>query len=161
VGGVKLDLNSEQEVEKAFKDIRAKLGEIHREDEMEGVTVQPMVTGGEETIVGVTQDPSFGPLIMFGVGGIYAELIKDVAVKLHPLTDLDARELVGSIKMGKLFEGFRGSPPADTAAVEDLLLRLSAMIEDIPQIAELDFNPVKVMPRGTGYWVVDARIMVR
>ncbi|NOQ95651.1 MAG: hypothetical protein GQ555_03430, partial [Desulfobacterales bacterium] len=80
---------------------------------------------------------------------------------LHPLTDSDAKELVSSIKMRKLFEGFRGSPPADTAAIEDLLLRLSAMIEDTPQIAELDFNPVKVMPRGEGYWVVDARIMVK
>jgi acetyltransferase len=161
VGGVKLDLKSESEVEKAFNDIKAKLAEINREDEMEGVTVQRMVTGGTEAIVGMTEDPSFGPLIMFGLGGIYAELMKDVAVRLHPLTDSDAKELVGSIKMRKLFEGFRGSPPADTAAVEDLLLRLSAMIEDTPQIAELDFNPVKVMPRGEGYWVVDARIMVK
>ncbi|HUT69397.1 MAG TPA: acetate--CoA ligase family protein [Desulfatiglandales bacterium] len=84
-----------------------------------------------------------------------------MAVKLHPLTDIDAKELVSSIKMKKLFEGFRGAPPADTASVEDLLLRLSAMIEDSPQITELDFNPVEVMPRGEGYWVVDARIMVR
>ena len=161
VGGVKLDLKSESEVERAFNDIKAKLAEINREDEMEGVTVQRMVTGGTEAIVGMTEDPSFGPLIMFGLGGIYAELMKDVAVRLHPLTDSDAKELVSSIKMRKLFEGFRGSPPADTAAVEDLLLRLSAMIEDTPQIAELDFNPVKVMPRGEGYWVVDARIMVK
>jgi acetyl coenzyme A synthetase (ADP forming)-like protein len=161
VGGVKLNLTSESEVEKAFNDINARLAEINREDEMEGVTVQRMVTGGTEAIVGMTEDPSFGPLIMFGLGGIYAELMKDVAVRLHPLTDSDAKELVSSIKMRKLFEGFRGSPPADTAAVEDLLLRLSAMIEDTPQIAELDFNPVKVMPRGEGYWVVDARIMVK
>ena len=161
VGGVKLNLTSESEVERAFSDIKARLAEINREDEMEGVTVQRMVTGGTEAIVGMTEDPSFGPLIMFGLGGIYAELMKDVAVRLHPLTDSDAKELVSSIKMRKLFEGFRGSPPADTAAVEDLLLRLSAMIEDIPQIAELDFNPVKVMPRGEGYWVVDARIMVK
>lgn len=161
VGGVKLDLKSKGEVEKAFKDIRAKLAEMNREDEMEGVTVQRMVPGGIEALVGVTEDPSFGPLIMFGVGGIYAELMKDVAVKLHPLTDFDAKELVGLIKMKKLFEGFRGSPPADIASVQDLLLRLSAMIEDIPQIVELEFNPVKVMPRGEGYWVVDARIMVK
>jgi acetyl coenzyme A synthetase (ADP forming)-like protein len=161
VGGVKLDLKSEAEVEKAFEDIRARLTEMNREDEMGGVTVQRMVPGGTEALVGVTEDPSFGPLIMFGLGGIYAELMKDVAVKLHPLTDFDARELVGSIKMKKLFEGFRGSPPADIASVEKLLLRLSAMIEDIPQIAELDFNPVKVMPPGEGYWVVDARIMVK
>ena len=160
VGGVKLDLKSGGEVEGAFDAMMARLAEVGRQHEMAGVTVQRMVTGGVEAIVGVTQDPSFGPLIIFGLGGVYAELMKDIAVRLHPLTDLDARELVGSIKMARLFKGFRGSPPSDTAALEDLLLRLSAMIEDAPQIAELDFNPVKVMGRGEGYWVVDARIMV-
>lgn len=88
-------------------------------------------------------------------------LLKDIAVRLHPLTDLDAKGLVGSIKLAKLFEGFRGSPPSDTPALEELLLRLSAMVEDIPQIAELDFNPVKVMLRGEDYRVIDARIMLR
>ncbi|OGP55798.1 MAG: hypothetical protein A2Y65_01745 [Deltaproteobacteria bacterium RBG_13_52_11] len=161
VGGVVLDLISEKEVEGAFNDIKTRIAEIGRQREMEGVTVQHMVTGGTEVIVGVTQDPSFGPLIMFGVGGVYAELLKDVAVKLHPLTDVDAQELVSSIKMAKLFEGFRGAPPSDTQAIEDLLLRLSALVEDIPEIAELDLNPVKVMGQGEGYWVVDARIMVR
>jgi acetyl coenzyme A synthetase (ADP forming)-like protein len=161
VGGVALNLISEQEVERAFHKMKTKLAEMGRQAEMGGVTVQRMVPGGIETIVGVTQDPSFGPIIMFGLGGIYAELMKDVAIRLHPLTDVDARELVSSIKMAKLFEGFRGAPPSDTQALEDLLLRLSALVEDIPQVAELDLNPVKVMERGDGYWVVDARIMVR
>jgi acetate---CoA ligase (ADP-forming) len=161
VGGVALDLMSEKEVEKAFNEMKAKIAGMGREAEMEGVIVQRMVAGGIEVIVGVTQDPSFGPLIMFGLGGIYAELLKDVAVKLHPLTDVDARELIGSIKMAKVFEGFRGAAPSDTPALEDLLLRLSALVEDIHQIAELDLNPVKVMGKGEGYWVVDARVMVR
>ncbi|MBW1862843.1 MAG: GNAT family N-acetyltransferase [Deltaproteobacteria bacterium] len=161
VGGVKLDLESKIAVKRAFNDIKSGLSKTGRQHEMEGVAVQHMVKGGIETIVGVTQDPSFGPLIMFGLGGIYAELIKDVAVRLHPLTDSDARELVRSIKMSNLLDGFRGSPPSDTESLEDLLLRLSALIEDMPQIAELDFNPVKVMPRGEGYWIVDARIMLR
>jgi len=161
VGGVALNLMSEQEVEKAFNDMKDRIAEMGRQAEMEGVIVQRMVAGGIEVIVGVTQDPSFGPLIMFGLGGVYAELAKDVAVRLHPLTDRDARELVGSIKMAKLFEGVRGAPPSDTQSLEDLLLRLSALVEDIPQITELDFNPVKVMERGEGYRVVDARIMVR
>ncbi len=160
VGGVILDVNSETEVEKAFETIKSRLVKIGRQGEMDGVTVQHMVKGGIETIVGVTQDPSFGPLIMFGLGGIFTELLKDVAIRLHPLTDLDAKELVGSIKMAKLFEGFRGAPPSDTQALEELLLRLSAMVEDVPQITELDFNPVKVMPKGEGYWVLDARIMI-
>jgi len=161
VGGVKLDLKSESEVKAAFEEIRAKLTEIGRQAEMAGVIVQRMVRGGVEAIVGVTQDPSFGPLIMFGLGGIYAELLRDVAVRLHPLTDVDARELVSSIKMARLFQGFRGAPLSDTEALEDLLLRLSALVEDVHQIAELDFNPVKVMSQGEGYWVVDARIMLR
>ena len=161
VGGVVLDLKSENEVEQAFHQIKAKLAEIGREHEMEGVTVQRMVKGGIEAIVGVTQDPSFGPLIMFGLGGTLVEMLRDVAVRLHPLTDIDAKELVRSIKMAKLLDGFRGMPPADTPALEDLLLRLSALVEDAPQIVELDFNPVEVMPRGEGYWVLDARIMLR
>ncbi len=161
VGGVVLDVKSAGEVEQAFNDIKSRLAAIGREAEMDGVTIQHMVKDGIEVIVGVSQDPSFGPVIMFGIGGIYAELLKDVAFKLHPLTDLDASELLRSVKMAKLFEGFRGSPPTDTAALEDLLLRLSAMIEDLPEICELDFNPVKAMPDKQGYWIVDARIAVR
>jgi acyl-CoA synthetase (NDP forming) len=161
VGGVVLNLNSAEAVERAFGDIRSGLEKNGRQNEMQGVIVQRMVSGGTETIVGVTQDPMFGPLIMFGSGGIYAELLSDVALRLHPLTDLDAEEMIGSIKMAKIFEGYRGSPPADKEAIRDLLLRLSAMIEDIPQIAELDFNPVKVMPRGEGYRIVDARVMLK
>ncbi len=161
VGGVVLGINSENEVRQAFNDIRARLAGLGRQNEMQGVIVQEMVKGGIETIAGVTQDPSFGPLIMFGSGGVYAELVKDVTLRLHPLTDLDAKEMVVSIKMAKLFEGFRGAPPSDIKAVEDLLLRLSAMVEDLPQIGELDFNPVAVMPAGEGYWVIDAKIMVK
>jgi acetyl coenzyme A synthetase (ADP forming)-like protein len=161
VGGVVLGIKTADEVERAFEDIRARLREMGRDQEMQGVVLQRMIRGGVEAIVGVTQDPSFGPLIMFGMGGVYAELLNDVAVRFHPLTDVDARELIASLKMAKLFEGFRGAPPSDTQALEDLLLRLSALVEDLPQISELDFNPVKVMPRGDGYWVVDSRIAVR
>jgi acetyl coenzyme A synthetase (ADP forming)-like protein len=161
VGGVVLGLNSGSEVKKAFDDIKAKLTNLGRQNEMAGVVVQEMMKGGIETIAGVTQDPSFGPLIMFGSGGVYTELIKDVALRLHPLTDLDAREMITSIKMAKLFEGFRGAPPSDIKALEDLLLRLSAMVEDLPQINELDFNPVMVMPEGEGAWVIDAKVMVK
>ena len=161
VGGVVLDLNSESEVKGAYNNIRAKLTKIGRAHEMDGVIVQRMVPGGIEAIVGMKHDPSFGPLIMFGLGGVYAELFEDIAVMLHPLTDLDAKELIRSIKMAKLFEGFRGSPPADVVALQDLLLRLSALIEDVPEIAELDFNPVKVMAQGQGYRIVDARVLLR
>jgi acetate---CoA ligase (ADP-forming) len=161
VGGVVLNVTSKDEVEKAFFNIRNNLKKLGREKEMSGVTIQQMVSGGIETIVGVTQDPSFGPLIMFGSGGIYAELIKDFTLKLHPITDLDAAEMIGSLKMTRLFEGYRGSGPKDVKAIQNLLLRISAMVEDIPEIAELDLNPVNVMQAGEGYRVIDARIMLK
>ncbi len=160
VGGVVLNLKTRKEVKNAFNDIKKRLTDMNREKEMDGVMVQKMVSGGIETIIGVSYDPSFGPLIMFGMGGVNAELINDVAFRLAPLTDIDARELVKSIKTAKLFDGYRGGPPTDIFALEGLLLRLSAMINDLPQITELDFNPVKALPKGQGYCIVDARISV-
>ena len=161
VGGVILDLQSEEAVREAFQTIRERLRAAGRLEEMEGVIVQEMVPGGVEVIVGLTQDPSFGPLIMFGLGGIQVELIKDVAFRIHPLTDVDARDMVRSIKGYPLLNGWRGSPPADVDALEQLLLRVSAMVEDIPEIAEMDLNPVKVLPPGEGCCVVDARIILK
>jgi len=161
VGGVVLNVNSEKEVEQAFNTIRTNLEKQGKLKEMTGVTVQPMVKEGVEVIVGVTQDPTFGPLIMFGSGGIYAELIKDFVLKLQPITDVDAAEMIGSLKMSRLFEGYRGSLPSDTNAIKDLLLRVSALVEGVPEIAELDLNPVKCLAQGEGYRVIDARIMVR
>ncbi len=160
VGGVMLDLRAEQEVAEAFSAIEESLKQKGRESEMDGVIVQPMVKGDFETIAGVMQDRLFGPLIMFGTGGIYSELFNDIVVRIHPLTDLDAEDLVSSLKMSRLFDGFRGAPPGDKQALVDMLQRLSALIEDVPEIVEMDFNPIKVMPRGQGYIIVDARILV-
>ncbi|MFO8010336.1 MAG: GNAT family N-acetyltransferase [Dehalococcoidia bacterium] len=160
VGGVALDLRNKREVERAFNGIRRRLKEMGRGDEMGGVIVQKMVKGGLEMMAGVTQDPSFGPLIVFGYGGIYTELYKDVTFRIHPLTDLDAREMVRSIKAFELLEGWRGSKRADIESIEDMLLRISAMVEDIPEITELDLNPLKVKAAGKGYTVVDVRIMI-
>jgi len=160
VGGVMLNIYMPGEVERAFNQIRERLVGLGRADEMQGVTVQQMIHGGVEVIVGVTQDPSFGPLIMFGLGGIYSELFKDVTFRIHPLTDVDAREMVRSVKAHQLLEGWRGSKPSDIKAIEDLLLRISAMVEELPEIDELDLNPVKALELGSGYTVVDARIML-
>ncbi|MDO8473675.1 MAG: acetate--CoA ligase family protein [Dehalococcoidia bacterium] len=160
VGGVVLDVNSPEEAERAYDRIAAKLLEMGHGGEMHGVVVQRMVKEGVEVIVGVTQDPSFGPLVMFGMGGVYAELFKDVAFRLHPLTDVDAADLVRSVKTYRVLEGWRGAGPADIESLEDLLLRVSAMAEDLPQIVELDLNPVKVLGTGKGCLSVDARIMV-
>jgi acetyl coenzyme A synthetase (ADP forming)-like protein len=161
VGGVILDIKTPEEVKTAFNQIRSNLAKIGRENEMQGVTVQRQISDGVEVIVGVTEDRMLGHVVMFGLGGIYAELIKDTAIRLHPLTDVSAQELINSVKMSQLLKGYRGMPPYDTKALEELLLRISAMVEDIPQITEMDLNPVKVQPDGQGYWVVDARIMIQ
>lgn len=161
VGGVVLGVRSETEAKQAFAGIRERLAALGRDGEMQGVVVQQMVTKGVEVIVGVTLDASFGPLILFGTGGIYTELFKDVAVRIHPLADIDAREMIQSVKAHQLLEGWRGSKPSDVEALEGLLLRVSAMVEDLPQIAELDLNPVKALDKGKGYIVVDARVLLR
>jgi len=160
VGGVVLPCHSAGEVKQAFNQIRESLEGLGRADEMQGVTIQPVISEGIEVIVGLAQDPSFGPLIMFGMGGIYAEFLKDVTFRIHPLTDIDVQEMVRSVKAHELFAGWRGSKPSDVKSLEDLLLRVSAMVEDLPQIAEMDLNPVKVQEQGKGYVVVDARISV-
>ncbi len=161
IGVVVLNLDSEVAVRGAFDGIRRHVRDLGRLPEMEGVLVQEMVPGGTEAIVGVTQDPSFGPLMMFGLGGTSVELLKDVAFRIHPLTDVDAREAVRSVKSYPLLEGWRGSEPGDVPSLEELLLRVSALVEDVPEIVEMDLNPVKVLPRGHGCVVVDARILLK
>jgi len=160
VEGVILDCRSGDEVRKAFARIKENLQGIGKSAEMEGVIVQKMVQGGVEVIVGVTQHPAFGPLVMFGLGGVYVELFQDVIFNIHPLTDVDAHEMIKSVKAYQLLEGWRGSKRADIPAIEDLLLRISAMAENHPQILEMDLNPVKVLPEGQFYLVVDGRILV-
>jgi len=157
-GGVQLNLQNEAAVRAAFANIRQRLADANRLDAFDGVLVQPMIAGGVELMVGVTQDPSFGPLIAVGLGGIHVEILKDVCFRVTPLTDRDAQEMVRSIRGYRLLEGYRGHPPADIAAVEDLLLRVARLVEEIPEITELDLNPVIALPPGQGCLVVDARI---
>ena len=161
VGGVVLNVRSADEVKNAFNQIKGRLSALGREGEMQGVTVQPMVEEGVEVIIGVTEDATLGHVIMFGLGGTYAEPLDDTAARLLPITDQDAREMIGSVKMVRLLTGYRGSASLDTASLEDLLLRVSALVENVPQITEMDLNPVKVLPQGQGYRVVDVRIAVR
>ena len=123
------------------------------------VIVQPMVRGGAELLAGVVQDPVFGPLVAFGPGGVFAELIGEAQFRIAPLTDADAETLVSTGKAGWLVAGFRGAPPSDVAALADVVLRLSRLAEDFPEVAELDCNPV--IGRPDGCVVVDARIRLR
>ena len=161
VGGVILGLEDDQQVRRAFADIGRRLDEKGLRAQMQGVTVQPMITDGVEAIVGMVQDPSFGPVLMFGLGGVYVELLRDVTFNVAPVTDKDVREMVRAVRGSKLLEGWRGAPPCDREALEQAILRLSQLVEEVPEIAELDLNPLKVLPTGRGCVVVDARVGVR
>lgn len=158
IGGVHLQLMNERAVRDAFESISMRLAEAGQSEAMEGVLVQPMVAGGVEVMVGVTHDPLFGPLIAFGLGGIHVEILGDVQFRITPLTDRDAAEMVRGIKGYRLLSGYRGHPPADIEAIEDVLLRISRLVEDIPEISELDLNPIFALPPGQGCRIVDARI---
>jgi acetyl coenzyme A synthetase (ADP forming)-like protein len=152
-GAVALDLADADAVHHAYTRMRTVLG-----DEMGGAVMQRMVEPGVETIVGVTRDPSFGSLVLFGMGGIQAELLRDTTLRFVPLTDRDASEMIRSLRSSPLLFGFRGAAPVDTAALEDVLLRIGFLAEHVPEIAELDCNPVVVS--STGATVVDAKVRV-
>ena len=159
-GAVRLNVADEAAVRQAFTEIQQRIEGAGKLHEMDGILVQPMIPGGVELMVGVTQDPLFGPLIGFGLGGIHVEILKDVCFRVTPITDRDAAEMVRSIKGYRLLEGYRGHPPADIAAIEDVLLRVARLVEELPQISELDLNPVIALPPGHGCQIVDARIRV-
>jgi len=146
-GGVALDLRDEKQVRGAAERIGPPL------------IVQPMVSGSAELLAGIVQDPVFGPLVAFGPGGVLAELLGDAAFRIAPLTDVDAEEIVQAGKAGRLVAGFRGAPEADAAALVELVLRLSRLAQDLPEVAELDLNPVIALE--SGYVAVDARARVR
>jgi len=152
-GAVKLDLHGEPEVREAYRELVATFG-----PGLTGVLVQPMLTGGVEVLVGVVQEPVFGPLVVFGLGGVATEVLGDHAARLTPLTDTDADELIHSVHAAPLLFGHRGTPPVDIAALTDVLLRVSRLADDLHEIAELDLNPVVASQSGVN--AVDARIRV-
>jgi acyl-CoA synthetase (NDP forming) len=152
-GAVRLDLRTDGEVRAAFGDLAATFGH-----QLTGVLLQPMITGGTEVIMGIVQEPVFGPLLVFGLGGVATEVLGDHVARLAPLTDTDASTMIGSIRAAPLLLGHRGKAPADLAALSAALLRLSRLAEDLPEVTELDLNPV--MARPDGVTVVDARIRV-
>jgi acetyl coenzyme A synthetase (ADP forming)-like protein len=150
IGAVRLNVQDEEGVRRAFEEIK--------QDGMEGVVIQSMIRNGVELMIGVAEDPLFGPLIAFGLGGIYVEILADVSFRVTPLTDRDAEEMIRAIRGYRLLEGYRGHAPADVKAIQEVLLRVSRMVEDIPEIRELDLNPIFALPPGQGCAVVDARI---
>jgi acyl-CoA synthetase (NDP forming) len=152
-GAVKLDLRTPQEVADAYTDLAGKFGpNLHR------VLMQPMLGGGVEVLIGVVQEPVFGPLVVLGLGGVATDLLGDHTARLTPLTQADADDLIRGLHSAPLLFGYRGSQPADTAALADVLLRVSRLADDLPEIAELDLNPVVASPDGA--IAVDARVRV-
>jgi acyl-CoA synthetase (NDP forming) len=156
VGGVLLDLQGEEAVRAGARELKRAVARAgHR---LEAMLVQPMTSAEVELLMGVVHDQSFGPVIACGAGGTLAELLGDVAVRITPLTGLDAAEMLRSLRAYPLLQGYRGSPPCDVAALEDVLLRLSALVQAHPQVAELDANPVAASPDGAR--ILDARVRV-
>ncbi|MBW2138519.1 MAG: acetate--CoA ligase family protein [Deltaproteobacteria bacterium] len=157
-GGVKINLGSNTEVEKAFDEIMASAREKFPDAEIEGVSVQAMARPGIEIIMGMTRDPQFGPVLMFGLGGVFVEILKDVTFRIVPLEKRDASEMIREIKGFKLLEGYRGQDPANIESLEDMLLKLSAFVDGKEEIKEIDMNPVFAYKDDA--LVVDARIIL-
>jgi acetate---CoA ligase (ADP-forming) len=158
VGGVVLGLHSRGEVAEATDRLIRKMEAAGIT--LEQVVLQREIAGGVEALVGVTTDPTFGPLLVCGLGGVLVELIKDVSFRLTPVSDVDAAEMLSGLRSARLLAGYRGSPPADRQALIDVILRISALVELTPEVRELDLNPVKVLSPGEGAIVVDGRMRV-
>jgi len=152
-GAVKLDLRTSEEVADAYTELAEAFGASLRR-----VLVQPMLAGGVETLIGVVQEPVFGPLVVFGLGGVATDVLGDHAARLAPLTDVDAEETIRGVRAAPLLFGHRGAPAVDAPALADLLLRVSRLADDLPEVAELDLNPVIARPDGA--YPVDTRIRI-
>ncbi len=160
IGGVLLNVRDADAARAGFSEIIARARAAHPDAHIRGVQVQQMVAGGQEVIIGMKRDPTFGPLIMFGLGGVYVEALADVSFRLAPLTRADAEALIDEVRSAMLLAGLRGAPPADRPALADAIVRIGHLAADHPQIAELDVNPLLVLPQGQGAVAVDARVIL-
>ena len=160
-GAVRLDLRTAEEIEKAFNELKKSVTKDLKPKEKFSVVVQEMVSGGVETVIGMSSDPAFGPVIMFGLGGVYVEVMKDVAFRINPLSDLDAKEMIESLRGVKLLKGFRGAEPVNMEVLEDSILRVSQLVSDFAVITELDINPFIISSSPKTTKAVDARFIVK
>jgi len=160
IGGVRLNLKSDDEIAKAFFEITTHVRNIIPSAQIYGVMIQEMIKGGKEIIAGITKDPQFGHMVMFGMGGIYVEVLKDISFRITPLSLEDAHDMIRETRTFPLLRGVRGEPEADIAAIENALLMLSHMSSDFPYILEADINPLLVMERGKGIVALDARFSI-
>ncbi len=157
-GGVRVNLKNKAEVQNAFDEILRSCKDAVPTANIEGVSVQPMGKPGIEVIIGMIKDASFGPTIMFGLGGVFVEVLKDVAFRVVPIEESDAEDMINEIKGKKLLEGYRGQEAADIACLQQMLLKLSEFVNETPEIQEIDMNPVFAYKDGAV--VVDARIIL-
>jgi len=155
---LKLNLKNSGEVEKAYSDLLAKVQAYKHDVKVEGYLIQEMVEDGVETIVGLHNDPTFGPVLMFGLGGVWVELLKDISFRVIPIERSDAVDMVEEIKGSRLFKGFRGGSPLDTDALYDILLSVSRLGLELKEVKELDLNPVFLREKGA--IVADFRILI-
>ena len=158
VGGIVMGLRSAPEVEAAVGRLRDRMSELGKR--LDGILLQREAGQWIEALVGVTTDPTFGPLIVCGIGGVTVELVKDVAFRLHPVTDVDAAQMVAGLRSTPLLDGYRGAPAGDRPALISIIRKISALVELVPEITELDLNPVKVLPPGRGAVVIDSRMRI-
>lgn len=160
IGGIALNLDSADAVEKALSDMREKITNAMPNAEIKGFLIEEMAPDGLEVIIGMRRDPTFGPLMMFGLGGVFVELFKDVGFGVAPLTEEQVHEMIDDTKAGQLLKGFRGGPVYDAQAVVDAISRLSLLALDFPMISEVEINPLLVLPRKEGAKVLDARMIL-
>lgn len=161
VGGVVVNIRSEEQLRKEYEALLGRLEEKGLLEGLEGVIIQEMVKGNREMVCGIATDPQYGPMMMFGLGGVFVETLKDVTFRIAPLTDVDAKEMVQSVKAYKLLQGARGTTPAQINQIEETLLRLSQLINDFKFIDELDINPLLISEKTGEGIAVDGRIKVR
>ncbi len=161
VGGVRVNIQSEEQLKAEYNDLITKLEEKGLLDGLEGVIIQEMVKGNREMVCGIATDPQYGPMMMFGLGGVFIEVMKDVTFRIAPLTDVDATEMIKSVKAYKLLEDARGTTPAQMDQIQETLLRLSQLVTDYPFIDELDINPLLISEKTGEGIAVDGRIKVR
>jgi acyl-CoA synthetase (NDP forming) len=157
-GGVKVNLKNQEEMEKAYDEIMTSCRAACPDADIEGIAVQGMAKIGTEIIMGMIKDPSFGPVVMFGLGGVLVEILKDVSFRIVPIEKNDAVEMINEIQGKKMLEGYRGQDPADLPYLQDMLVKLSDFVDKVPGIEEIDMNPVFAYKEGAA--VVDARIIL-
>jgi len=161
VGGVILNLKDSSDVREGFRNIMLNVRNKAPNAKIEGVLIQEMIPSELEIIVGSTRDAIFGPILMFGLGGIFVEVLKDVSFRVAPITPIDADEMIHEIKAYKILEGYRGLPPRDLDAIKDILMKTSNLMLEVEEIQDIDLNPIMVFERGKGAKVADVRIMLR